>query len=230
MTTPTGAITIADVAAEFGGGANRKLKDYYGVAAGVPAAGAIRLDDLRGKSAHTWSWDGTTSGWDKTRNPDDYFTNDTLSVANGRLVLDTNTGGMLKEDNRQNSTLTIHMPIATVNFDWINSITTTINASVERGAHDPQVYHEIRVEVVFWRSGLNNWWQLAYDTLGTDTTMTGILNDTRTFNTGNGEGTEVEVVVRAQIYNHYDTPGYIIDTGLQETAYFDDFWVDLVLA
>lgn len=43
----SGAITIADIAAEFGGSSNRNLKDYYGQG-GAPASGAIRIKDFYG--------------------------------------------------------------------------------------------------------------------------------------------------------------------------------------
>ena len=37
----SGAISLADIAAEFGGSAPHSLSEYYGAATGVPASGAI---------------------------------------------------------------------------------------------------------------------------------------------------------------------------------------------
>ena len=49
MTTPTETITLQDVQNEFGGAHSIGLNEYYDLAAGIPASGAISLDDLRGK-------------------------------------------------------------------------------------------------------------------------------------------------------------------------------------
>ena len=46
----SGPISIADIKTEFGDRGN-SLRDYYGVAPGVPASGAISLHDFYGKSA-----------------------------------------------------------------------------------------------------------------------------------------------------------------------------------
>ena len=52
MAVPTSNITLASIQQEFGGAAaNRRLKNYYGAAAGVPASGAIKFKDFAGKSA-----------------------------------------------------------------------------------------------------------------------------------------------------------------------------------
>lgn len=58
MTTPTGAITLADVQTEFGGTNPIGLGEYYAgglyvpaATPGVPSSGAISMDNLRGKSS-----------------------------------------------------------------------------------------------------------------------------------------------------------------------------------
>ena len=52
MAVPTSNITLSSIQQEFGGAAaNRKLKNYYGAAAGVPTSGAIKFKDFAGKSA-----------------------------------------------------------------------------------------------------------------------------------------------------------------------------------
>jgi len=51
MATPsTGSISMAQIAAEFGGTAPHSLDEYYGVASGVPSSGTIDFNSLRGKS------------------------------------------------------------------------------------------------------------------------------------------------------------------------------------
>ena len=64
MTTPTGTITLQDVQDEFGGAHGIGLNEYYDLASGIPASGAISMDDLRGKqflvsetltSSQTWT-------------------------------------------------------------------------------------------------------------------------------------------------------------------------------
>jgi hypothetical protein len=47
----SGAISLLDVAGEFGGTAPHSISEYYGAAAGVPASGAISLSDFYGTSA-----------------------------------------------------------------------------------------------------------------------------------------------------------------------------------
>ena len=47
----SGAISLADIAAEFGGSAPHSLSEYYGAATGVPASGAISIGTFYGKSA-----------------------------------------------------------------------------------------------------------------------------------------------------------------------------------
>ena len=47
----SGAISLADIAAEFGGSAPHSLSEYYGAASGVPASGAISIGGFYGKSA-----------------------------------------------------------------------------------------------------------------------------------------------------------------------------------
>ena len=52
MAVPTSNITLLSIQQEFGGAAaNRRLKNYYGAAAGVPASGTIKFKDFAGKSA-----------------------------------------------------------------------------------------------------------------------------------------------------------------------------------
>lgn len=47
----TGAISLADVAGEFGGTAPHSMDEYYGVAGGIPTSGTIALDDFYGTTA-----------------------------------------------------------------------------------------------------------------------------------------------------------------------------------
>lgn len=48
----SGAITLAQVQAEFGGANPISLSEYYGAASGVPASGSISLSHFYGKSAY----------------------------------------------------------------------------------------------------------------------------------------------------------------------------------
>jgi hypothetical protein len=47
----SGSISLLDIANEFGGAAPHSLSEYYGAAGGIPASGAIQLDDFYGASA-----------------------------------------------------------------------------------------------------------------------------------------------------------------------------------
>ena len=49
--TTSGAISISDVATEFGGSTPHSLSEYYGVADGVPGCGTISMSDFYGKTA-----------------------------------------------------------------------------------------------------------------------------------------------------------------------------------
>jgi len=47
----SGAISLSDIAGEFGGSTPHSLSEYYGVAAGVPSSGTIDFADFYGASA-----------------------------------------------------------------------------------------------------------------------------------------------------------------------------------
>lgn len=47
----SGAISLADIAAEFGGAAPHAISEYYGAAAGIPSSGQISFSNFYGKSA-----------------------------------------------------------------------------------------------------------------------------------------------------------------------------------
>lgn len=49
----SGAISLSDIAAEFGGSTPHSLSEYYGVATGVPSSGTIDFADFYGTSAYT---------------------------------------------------------------------------------------------------------------------------------------------------------------------------------
>jgi hypothetical protein len=62
MAVPTSNITLLSIQQEFGGAAaSRRLKNYYGAAAGVPASGPIKFKDFVGKSAAVWQHTGAGS-------------------------------------------------------------------------------------------------------------------------------------------------------------------------
>lgn len=46
----SGAISIGDIAGEFGGSTPHSLSEYYGAASGVPSSGAISISDFYGTS------------------------------------------------------------------------------------------------------------------------------------------------------------------------------------
>ena len=48
----SGAITLAQIAAEFGGSTPHSLSEYYGAASGVPSSGTISFDDFYGTSSN----------------------------------------------------------------------------------------------------------------------------------------------------------------------------------
>lgn len=47
----SGALSIGDIAGEFGGAVPHALSEYYGAAAGVPASGTIAISDFYGTSS-----------------------------------------------------------------------------------------------------------------------------------------------------------------------------------
>ena len=49
----SGAISLANIQAEFGGSNPISLSEYYGAASGIPSSGAISLGNFYGKSAYT---------------------------------------------------------------------------------------------------------------------------------------------------------------------------------
>lgn len=49
----SGAISLANIAAEFGGSAPHSLSEYYGAAAGVPSSGTISFSQFYGTTAET---------------------------------------------------------------------------------------------------------------------------------------------------------------------------------
>lgn len=98
----SGAISLGDIAGEFGGSAPHSLSEYYGAASGIPASGAIDLSDFYGKSssfAFTLSsnqenWNlrsaALASGWDGTAQL-------TANISSGVYVWsdDTATAGLI---------------------------------------------------------------------------------------------------------------------------------------
>ena len=56
----SGALSINDIAVEFGGSVPHSLSEYYGAAAGIPTSGAISIDDFYGASAAVLDLRGTT--------------------------------------------------------------------------------------------------------------------------------------------------------------------------
>jgi len=50
----SGAISLLDIATEFGGNQPHALNEYYGADTGVPASGTIALDDFYGASSISW--------------------------------------------------------------------------------------------------------------------------------------------------------------------------------
>ena len=76
----SGAISLSDIATEFGGSTPHSLSEYYAAASGVPASGEIALDDFYGKSnifafnitSHTANANlsslASAAGWDGSAN------------------------------------------------------------------------------------------------------------------------------------------------------------------
>ena len=72
----SGAISLNDIATEFGGSTPHSLSEYYGVASGVPSSGTISFDDFYGTSSDSTP----TSGLIMYMKPSDY--NGTASTWN----------------------------------------------------------------------------------------------------------------------------------------------------
>ncbi len=47
----SGAVSLLDIANEFGGTAPHSINEYYGKASGIPSSGTISFSDFRGKSS-----------------------------------------------------------------------------------------------------------------------------------------------------------------------------------
>ena len=58
----SGAISLDDIATEFGGSTPHALSEYYGVATGIPSSGTIALSDFYGASASAGSGGSGGSG------------------------------------------------------------------------------------------------------------------------------------------------------------------------
>ena len=50
----SGAISLANIASEFGGSTPHSLSEYYGVAGGVPSSGTISMNQFYGTSAPSY--------------------------------------------------------------------------------------------------------------------------------------------------------------------------------
>ena len=95
----SGAISLLDIAGEFGGSAPHSLSEYYGAAAGVPSSGTIRFSDFYGTSSSqtfiissnqsnvTTSGLGMSSGDTLVINSGVYVYS--TSVSNAALIVDT---------------------------------------------------------------------------------------------------------------------------------------------
>lgn len=66
----SGAISLSEIAGEFGGSVPHSLSEYYSAASGVPASGAISFSDFYGTSAgYQGNTVSLTSGSNDTKNP-----------------------------------------------------------------------------------------------------------------------------------------------------------------
>ena len=59
----SGAISLANIASEFGGSTPHSLSEYYGVAGGVPSSGTISMSQFYGTSspAYVYATGGSVS-------------------------------------------------------------------------------------------------------------------------------------------------------------------------
>ena len=76
----SGAISLDDIATEFGGSTPHALSEYYGVATGIPSSGTIALSDFYGASASAGSGGSGGSGSTATLTP----SNDQSSTSHDR--------------------------------------------------------------------------------------------------------------------------------------------------
>jgi len=74
----SGAISINDIATEFGGTTPHGLSEYYGVASGIPASGTIDISDFYGASAGLTGSASTTMGVTTDNNSCTYLAEDRL--------------------------------------------------------------------------------------------------------------------------------------------------------
>ena len=75
----SGAISLQDIATEFGGSTPHSLSEYYGVASGVPSSGTISLSDFYGTSGDSTP----TNGLIMYMKPDNYSSGNTWNDSAG---------------------------------------------------------------------------------------------------------------------------------------------------
>ncbi len=107
----SGAISLGDIAGEFGGSQPHSLSEYYGAASGIPSSGAIDFSDFYGSQA----------GFEFTISSNTQEANlNTLATAagwDGSVILIANvaSGVYLWSDNTANPGLLINVPNCIIN-------------------------------------------------------------------------------------------------------------------
>ena len=89
MVLPTsGAISLLDIANEFGGITPHAVNEYYGVSNGVPSSGSIGLSDFRGESGATITYTGYIEKYiTGSQNNGTYWANMPSSGASASIII-----------------------------------------------------------------------------------------------------------------------------------------------
>lgn len=88
----SGAISLANIASEFGGSAPHSMNEYYGVASGIPGSGAISMSQFYGKSnaQYVYATGGSVSQSGNYRTHY-FYSSGTLTFSNAGNAAGSNT-------------------------------------------------------------------------------------------------------------------------------------------
>ena len=116
----SGAISLADVASEFGGSTPHRLSEYYGAASGIPSSGTISLSDFYGASAAVdFSTTISTNTQELTLNST-YFTSRGWDGL-GAITITINSGVYIWSDSTSTAGLTIDSSLSNKNLTIVNN-------------------------------------------------------------------------------------------------------------
>ena len=119
----SGAISLLDIANEFGGTAPHAINEYYGAASGIPTSGTIALSNFYGASAISWDLSVIS------------YTNKVFNTGSNRFGLD------FKPDSSQmflSNSVTIQTYTLSTPGDVTTATLTATGSSIISALPDPQ--------------------------------------------------------------------------------------------